>query len=107
MSETNFPDIPDPTLRKFADSLIYCLRRRDGSLPNAAPNAFTDRLQTPVPTWVPEGSQVPKGREVAIEFRINPDGISAWGKVQAKTPRGVETIEGEVDIYELSTKLAP
>ena len=98
---TMFPDVQDATLQKLCDAVVTSVRRNDGSIPAA----FTDRLYVPVTTSVPAGSQATPGREVAIEFRVNPDGLSAFAKVRVATARGVYSIEGAIDPSLLATKL--
>lgn len=94
---TNAPGVSDLTLRKLIDGLIASIVRRDGTAPDAAPDAFKDRVG---------GDITATTAEFAIEFRTNPDGLSAWCKVSPLgDPAGAQAISGNVDLAVLATKL--
>jgi|FreactcultureFD7_1027221.scaffolds.fasta_scaffold00620_25 hypothetical protein len=103
---TNFADIADPTLQKLADAITLCIFR-NGSAPAAGPNSFTDKYGTAVTTTVStEHPQAGTGSEVMIIIKINPGGTSAVAKVESKSPKGVYTIGGTLDIATVASKLA-
>jgi hypothetical protein len=100
---TNFPAVQDATLQKFLDALVACVRFPDGSAPSAAPNAFRDGDQNPVP--------LTNITEVDVKFRVTATGLAAVVSVQplgsAGGPvLGAYPIAGVVDITTLASKLA-
>lgn len=99
---TSFGGVRNATLQKLCDSITACLVRPDGTSYPAAPNAFKDRLGNQLPNDVNVGES---GREVSLEIRINPDGLSAFAKIVYKTPVGVSSLQGDVNIATLATKL--
>lgn len=94
---TSFPAVKDATLAKFLDALVACVRSPTGTAPDAAPNAFKDRVQKTVGT---EDTS-----EVKVTFRVNPGGQSAFAVI---VPIGskAQAILGNVDIPTLAAKLA-
>jgi hypothetical protein len=94
---TSFPSVKDATLAKFLDALVACVRSPTGTAPDAAPNAFKDRLMKQVDTA--------ETGEVKVTFQVNPGGQSAFAvivPIGSKAP----AILGSVDIATLAAKLA-
>ena len=93
---TNFPAVSNATLQKLCDKMTTCARFATGDAPAAAPNAFKDS----------QGRVVPANTgEVQIIIRTNPDGTSAFVKIE---PIGTPaySIEGQMDLATLASILA-
>jgi outer membrane biosynthesis protein TonB len=97
-----FADIPDLTLAKFANAIVASIKTPTGTVPAA----FKDRLGATINTDVSSTSTAGRGGELTVEFKINPDGASAWAKVVSKSPKGSYSIQGMIDVAVLATKLA-
>lgn len=99
---TIFPEVQNVHLQNLAFAVLTSIRSGNGT----AAAGFTDRLGNPVVansklsggvTGGPPTSMAAPAREVQIIIRINPDGSSAFAKVIAQTPAGVQSVEGQLD----------
>lgn len=97
---TSFGEIQDTTLQKLCDAVAASINRPDGTKYPAAPNAFVDRMGD----TLPNGSAVvdPNG-EVTIVIKVQRN--SAHARVVSHSRIGVNSLQGDVDVATLATKL--
>lgn len=93
---TNAPAVASVTLQKFIDACVASVKRRDGTNPAAAPNAFKDAAGDVI--------TLSETSDFEVVLRTNPGGQSAWIKIIPNGSRAL-SIQGEVDLTVLATKL--
>lgn len=98
-----YADVPDATLQKLIAGIALSIRQPGGSILTE----YIDGQGKAVSAGVPSALQGTLGKadEFQISFTVNPGGASATAKVVCKSPRGVYSIEGPVDLTVLATKL--
>lgn len=98
-----YGDVPNAALQKLISGIAASIRQPNGSILSN----FVDRTGKTIDPSVPSDKQATLGKatEFDIKVSINPDGNTAKAWVTAKTPMGVQTIEGQVDVAILATKL--
>lgn len=108
MPTTTFPEVKDATLQKLCAAVFDSIRQPGGTILTAFKDSqgntvvANSQLSGGVANTA---SQAGPGREVVLEVRINPDGLSASAKVVAKNPAGLQSVGGAMDISVLATKL--
>jgi len=98
-----YADLSNATLQKLVLALAQSTRQPGGSILTE----YQDGQGKDVSAGVPTDKQATLGKAVEFDLhvRINPDGESATAKVVARSPRGVYSIEGTLDLTVLATKL--
>ncbi len=96
-------DVSNVALQKLIDGVAASIRQPNGTILTA----FKDRLGTTVGAEVPSDKQAALGKatEYSIKVKINPDGQSGYAEVIARTPLGVNSVKGDLDLVVLATKL--
>jgi hypothetical protein len=94
---TSAPSVQNLTLQKLIDALISSTRRPDGTVPDAAPNAFKDSLQVTVSSA--------DTSDFELIVRTDPSGgNTASVQVRAIGSKAL-SIMGKLDTTILATKL--
>lgn len=93
---TNAPGVRDATLQRLIDAIIDCIKRPDGTFPDAAPNAFKDSKENTVPVM---------GAAFVLSIAISENGSFAMAQVSPPSC-AADSIVGELDTAKLATKLA-
>jgi len=98
-----YADVPNAALRKLIDAIALSTRQPNGTILTE----YVDGQGKQVAAGVPSDKQAVLGKatEFELSVRINPDGNSAAAKVLCKSPKGIYSIEGQIDTAILATKL--
>ena len=96
-------DVSDTALQKLIDGLALSIRQPGGSILTS----YKDGAGEDIDAAVPSAKQAALGKatEFKLEVTVNPDGASAYAKVICKSPVGCYSVEGNVDVAVLATKL--
>ena len=96
-------DVPNAALQKLINGLGASIVQPNGTILTE----YIDSMGKQVSAGVPAALQATLGKamEFKIEITVNPDGNSGYAKIVCKSPRGVYSIEGNLDLVILATKL--
>lgn len=98
-----YADVTNTTVQKLIEAVALSIRQPGGSILTE----YVDGRGASISAGVPSAQQATLGKadEFQLSITVNPGGNSAVAKVVCKSPRGVYSIEGPVDLTVLATKL--